>query len=491
MEIIIFLSSGLFLGWSLGANDAANVFGSAVGTKMVKFKTAAIIASIFIILGAGLSGSGAARTLGKLGSVNELAGAFIVALAAALSVYWMTKLDLPVSTSQAIVGASIGWNFFSGSLTDYSSLTKIVLTWILCPFLAAIFSMVLYKILKLIMNNIRMHLVKVDMYNRIGLILVGAFGAYSLGANNIANVMGVFVPNFPFSHLDLKLFDISGTEQLFIIGGVAIAVGVFTYSHKVMTTVGENILKLNPEAALIVVLSSSLVLFIFASEGLESFLHNNGLPTIPLVPVSSSQAVVGAILGIGVLKGLKNINYRLLGRIASGWVTTPIIACITSFIALFILQNVFNQDVFIQKQYIIKQEVINKLKKENIPIGPIRTITGKSFTNALEYKNYLENNFKIYNDNNIIQIVHYSCIQKIKIDLALLKKEVQEEWLSVDQLESLKKLQGMEFDYTWKFREALERMSLSWIKKEKNIKNKKYNRILERKVKYLERKFLR
>lgn len=38
-----FLSSGIFLGWSLGANDAANVFGAAVGSRMVRFKTAALI----------------------------------------------------------------------------------------------------------------------------------------------------------------------------------------------------------------------------------------------------------------------------------------------------------------------------------------------------------------------------------------------------------------------------------------------------------------
>jgi phosphate/sulfate permease len=44
--ILIFLSSGLFLGWSLGANDAANIFGTAVGTKMLRFGTAAIVGSI-------------------------------------------------------------------------------------------------------------------------------------------------------------------------------------------------------------------------------------------------------------------------------------------------------------------------------------------------------------------------------------------------------------------------------------------------------------
>ncbi|MGB1791576.1 MAG: hypothetical protein ACPHFX_04835, partial [Paracoccaceae bacterium] len=45
--VLLFLSSGLFLGWALGANDAANVFGTAVGTRMVNFRTAAIICSVF------------------------------------------------------------------------------------------------------------------------------------------------------------------------------------------------------------------------------------------------------------------------------------------------------------------------------------------------------------------------------------------------------------------------------------------------------------
>ena len=86
-----FMSSGLFLGWSLGANDASNVFGTAVGSKMINFRTAAIWCSIFVILGAVISGAGASHTLGKLGSVNAIAGAFIVAFAAAASVYLMTK----------------------------------------------------------------------------------------------------------------------------------------------------------------------------------------------------------------------------------------------------------------------------------------------------------------------------------------------------------------------------------------------------------------
>ena len=109
-----FLSSGLFLGWSLGANDAANVFGTAVGSRMIRFTTAAILCSIFVIIGSVVSGAGALETLCKLGSVNAIAGAFVVAFAAAASVYLMTKVGYPVSTSQAIVGAVIGIGLLKG-----------------------------------------------------------------------------------------------------------------------------------------------------------------------------------------------------------------------------------------------------------------------------------------------------------------------------------------------------------------------------------------
>jgi PiT family inorganic phosphate transporter len=144
IAILIFLSSGLFLGWSLGANDAANVFGTAVGSRMIRFTTAAIICSAFVILGAVFSGAGAAHGLGELGTLNALPGAFMAAFSAALTVYGMTVARLPVSTTHAIVGAIIGWNWFSGSITDLSALTTIMSTWIASPVLAAIFSALLY-----------------------------------------------------------------------------------------------------------------------------------------------------------------------------------------------------------------------------------------------------------------------------------------------------------------------------------------------------------
>jgi len=181
----------------------------------------------------------------------------------------------------------------------------------------------------------------------LGLILAGAFGSYSLGANNIANVMGVFVPSSPFKDLSFNGITFTSTQQLFFIGALAIGVGIFTYSRRVMSTVGSEIFHLSPISAFIVVLASSTVLFLFASQELKNWLIQNNLPSLPLVPVSSSQAVVGAVLGIGLAKGGRNIRFAVLGRISMGWVSTPIGAGVLSYLLLFVMNNLFLLEVFV------------------------------------------------------------------------------------------------------------------------------------------------
>jgi PiT family inorganic phosphate transporter len=342
----IFLSAGLFMGWSLGANDAANIFGTAVGTRMIRFTTAAIICSVFVIIGAVVGGTGTSNTLGELGSINAIAGAFAVSASAAFTVMMMTKRGLPVSTSQAIVGAIIGWNVFGGLETETAVVAKIVQTWVFTPILAAIFAVIIYWIVRYSLEHTKIHVVKIDKYTRYGLIIAGAFGSYSLGANNIANVMGVFLRVSPFTDIEVgSLFTFTGVQQLFLLGGIAIAVGVFTFSKKVMMTVGNSIFKLSPLSAFVVVLATSLVLFVFSSQGLYDFLTSRNLPAFPLVPVSQSQAVVGAIIGIGLAKGGRNIQLAKIGNIALGWVLTPLISMLISIVALNVLQNVFLQVV--------------------------------------------------------------------------------------------------------------------------------------------------
>ncbi|RQD69716.1 MAG: anion permease [Tindallia sp. MSAO_Bac2] len=332
---IFFLSAGLFMGWSLGANDAANIMGTAVSTRMIKFKSAALIISVFVALGAVISGAGTTETLGQLGSIDRLEEAFMASLAAALVVMVMTRNGLPVSTSQSIIGALVGWNLFHGYSVDLQLLVRIAGTWVFAPVLGAMMAITLYLIIAPLWKKMPVHIVRRDRWLRILLVIAGAFGAYSLGANNMANVVGIFVNSLHIPDLSWNTFTLlSGQQMLFLLGALAVSVGVYTYSYKVMSTIGSGIINLTPAHALIIVLSSALVLFLFASQNLQEWLIANNLPSFPLVPVSQSQAVVGSVVGIGLAKGGRNIKISLLGKIFIGWVITPIASIILVFFLL-------------------------------------------------------------------------------------------------------------------------------------------------------------
>ncbi len=486
--VLFFLSSGLFLGWSLGANDAANVFGTAVGTRMVRFATAAAICSVFVVLGAVISGGGAAHTLGKLGAVNAMGGSFMAAFAAAFAVYFMTKVGLPVSTTQAIVGGIIGWNLFSETRTDTGTLVTILGTWIVCPLLAAAIAALLFKATVYLLRVTKPHLLRADAYTRLGLILAGAFGAYSLGANNIANVMGVFVPASPFTDFKvLGLVTFSSTQQLFLIGALAIGVGVVTYSRAVMVTVGRSLMPLSPVAAWVAVVAHSLVLFLFASEGLERLLAENGLPTIPLVPVSSSQAVVGAVLGIGLVRGGRAIRWHVLGGIGAGWVLTPLIAGLICFVGLFFLQNVFNQQVYRPVPYVVSDQVLDRVAREGVSVAALGDLSGRTFASARQFRGALDKLSGLDADARA-QVMIYAERADLFLDPAGFAG-IDPLWLGKAQIEALARLAGRRYTHRWALAEALARQSEDWRLRPEIRINKTYNKELRRKLDWVFRNF--
>ena len=486
--VLIFLTSGLFLGWSLGANDAANVFGTAVGSRMVRFTTAALICGVFVVLGAFVSGTGAAQTLGKLGAVNALGGSFMAALAAGLTVYWMTKLGLPVSTSQAIIGSIIGWNLFSDSYTDISSLLKILSTWIICPLLSAVIAALLFTLAKIFVRKIGVGLIRMDGYTRLALILAGAFGAYSLGANNIANVMGVFVPVAPFPDLQFgQDFSVSSAQQLFLVGGLAIAVGVFTYSKRVMMTVGSELMTLTPLAAWVAVMSHSIVLFLFASERLEQLLANMSLPTIPLVPVSSSQAVVGAVIGIGMLQGGREIQWPRIYGIVRGWVITPVISCLFCFVGLYFLQNVFQQEVQRESNYLLSTRVLEKFQKEGIETTGLNQLSDSTFSSSAELVSAVSSIVPLSSQQGL-KVVEFSLQKSLLITQEKIAS-MDKKGLSSIQLDALNQLQGQTFNFPWQLGDSLAEISSEWEVRGGGLKNKLHDRKIKQKLAYLYRNF--
>ncbi len=479
-----FLTSGLFLGWSLGANDAANVFGTAVGSRMISFRKAAIFCGLFVILGAVVSGAGAAETIGALGAVNAIAGAFVVALAAGATVYWLTVLGYPVSTTQAIVGAIIGWDLFAGALIDFGALEKIVMSWIVSPVLAAIFSALLYKLIAFLMKRVRIHMFTLDTLTRLGLLIAGVAGSYALGANNISNVVGIFIPISPFSDISfLGIFTLNGAQQLFFIGAVAIAVGTLTYGKKVMLTVGEGIAEMSPVAALVAVLANALVLFLFASQDLEGFLLGHGLPAIPLVPVSSSQAIVGSVIGISLVRGGgRGIRWRMLGEISLAWGVTPIAAVLMSFIALFFLQNVFQQKTYIPVEYRVTAEAELRIQAAGIPVSKLAEIRGKTYPSAYQFRKALSQRVTLTNDEM------NAVMSAAEIDHLVMASQVvnriNDPAITDGQKRAVRRLWGRSFTHRWELEKALGEQTPEWLMKPND---KAQNEELKRQLDYVYR----
>jgi PiT family inorganic phosphate transporter len=400
----------------------------------------------------------------------------------------MTKFALPVSTTQAIVGAIIGWNLFSGSATDTDALAKILISWVAGPALAAGFAIVLFKLVTAVLRRTRLHLLRVDAYTRVGLILAGAFGAYSLGANNIANVMGVFVTASPFTDFSLGgLVTATSTQQLFLLGAIAIAVGVFTYSKKVLHTVGAGLLTMSPIAAWVVVMSHSLVLFLFASQGLEHFLASHGLPTIPLVPVSSSEVVIGAVIGIGILKGGRGIRWPILGRIGLGWVFTPVIAGVVCFVGLFFLQNVFDQTVYRPVPYVLSEPALARLERAGVDTRPLRDLAGTRFESAATLKNVLDRRRGLTGAVRDA-VIAYAVADETAIDPGRLGA-IDSGWLSAEQVATVRALEGRRFAHPWMLAETLALRSVAWRMRPATPANRAHNRALENKLAFLYRTF--
>jgi PiT family inorganic phosphate transporter len=299
------LLGGIFLGWSLGANDAANVFGTAVSSRMLKFWTAAMIAAIFILLGALVEGQSGIETLQNLTAFTSNQ-AIVASVAAAVTVTLMTLLGLPVSTSQAVVGAILGIGFLNRQL-NFTELGKVLICWLGTPVGGIVLGIIVYKLLAAIANSMKLNIFQSDILLRLCLILAGSYGAYALGANNVANVTAVFV--------GAGMLSLSAAT---LIGGLSIGLGVLTFSKGVMETVGKKLVRLDPFSALVVVLAQAITVHIYALIG---------------VPVSTSQAVIGAVLGVGIIKGVNTIRRRTLVNIFLAWFITPFVA---SILALFL-----------------------------------------------------------------------------------------------------------------------------------------------------------
>ncbi|MBQ6719468.1 MAG: inorganic phosphate transporter [Oscillospiraceae bacterium] len=111
------------------------------------------------------------------------------------------------------------------------------------------------------------------------------------------------------------------------IGGIAIAAGVLTFSKRVMMTVGSSIADINPVEGFLVIIGMALTVVIMGN-----WMH---------IPVSTSQAVVGAVIGAGLTRGIRTVHFGVLKNIALAWVSSPTIAGLMTYLVAVSLKPYF------------------------------------------------------------------------------------------------------------------------------------------------------
>ncbi len=263
---------------------------------------------VFVVLGAMLQGQNVMKTIGR-GIVKEdlsYVAIFVALLCSGFFVTLATFFKIPISTSQAIVGGLVGIGLAVGAGVDFSVFALIAESWVVCPILVMIFSYGMTHALPFILRRLAFRPMLVQ--NAMGwmAIISACYVAFSMGANNVGNAIG------PISNLGML-----NPMVLLFIGGVSIAVGAATYGKKVSDTVGKGITRLDISGAFVAQFSSAVGIHLFSILG---------------IPVSTSSAIVGSVVGVGLVKGAKAISKRTLATVFIGWVFTPCVAAASSFI---------------------------------------------------------------------------------------------------------------------------------------------------------------
>lgn len=315
--VFLVLLMGAAIGWSIGANDAANSLGTAVGSKALNLKQAIILIVIFGLLGALLQGSYVTKTIGKgivpIDQLDKTLALYLAVVATFSACAWVvlaTYWKMPISTSHSIVGAVAGAGLAINAPVKWKMLSDIFICWIFTPVGAAVLGYIFYRILK----NVFYRMVPRKYLKTIITILIilsGCYVAYTWGANDVANATGV----------------IAGAGVLtpkisVIFGGLAIVLGIMTWGYKVIETIGTEITQLLPIMALAAQLASAINVHIYTVFG---------------IPVSTSHSIVGAICGVGLVRGTRVLNMRIMKDIILCWLATPFISGIISFLILKVI----------------------------------------------------------------------------------------------------------------------------------------------------------
>ncbi len=393
---------GFYMAWNIGANDVANSMASSVGAKAITIHQAIFIAATLNILGATFIGAHVTDTIRK-GIVStqilndpELAliGALSALLAAALWVSFATWKSLPVSTTHSIVGAMIGFGVMAGGtgVINWSKLGAVVMSWIISPIFSLVIAFVIFKIIvRFILSHeqalsaatrlspffigitclvvILSFLFKTPLGAKLSvsgpmalmlsLAIAAALGflgkllilrffirkgnksveeifrriqigtacymALAQGANDVANAIGPLAVIYFLVKTGSVGDKVPVPLFLLLFGGVGIACGIWMAGSRVMNTMGTKITTLTNTRGFSVEFAAATTVLVASRMGL---------------PVSTTHAAVGGVMGVGLARGIEAVNFRIVLQIMLYWILTVPAAAVTSMILFLILRSI-------------------------------------------------------------------------------------------------------------------------------------------------------
>ena len=392
-----------YMAWSIGANDVANSMATAVGAKAITFKQAVLIAGVLNIIGAVFIGGHVTDTVRKgivdVAGINShllLLGFISSLLAAAIWVTLSTWKSMPISTTHSIIGALMGFGLIAGgiSFVMWDKVGSVVASWILSPIFGCILAFIIFKIIVktifakdepvksakivgpiiigftafLIVSSLFLKTPLSKSYNISNLealqiaavigVIIGIIGifllrkiqskmkddyytvegifrklqvvtscyvAFAHGANDVANAIGpvaAIVPLAQGAELGSKV-DVPYT--LLLLGGIGIAIGCWTWGRRVMKTVGSRITSLTNTRGFSVDFGAATTVLVASKLGM---------------PISTSHTVVGAVIGVGLARGLEAVDLSVIKKIIVSWVVTLPVAAGTSIGIFLILRTI-------------------------------------------------------------------------------------------------------------------------------------------------------
>jgi len=294
----------------LGGNNFSTCLGASFGAGIIKLSDAMLIASAGVLMGTVLEGYKLSNVLGGQILPALSTSGIVVILVSGLSVMAIVTLfRLPLSLSQVLVGAAWGIALATGVEVGGTYSAAVVASWILSPALGFLVSAIIESAMLRLGRRAKDVLALNRIYANLTLI-AGFYAAYTLGANTLGLVVGLFSPS------------IGNRLVLSLVFSAAAIVGIFFLSMGTMRSVADNLVGLNPSTALSAQFGGAMSVHLFTQLGL---------------PVSISQVVIGGMSGAASAKRMAITNKRIIQQVIAGWTIGPMAGAIVSFLLIKVM----------------------------------------------------------------------------------------------------------------------------------------------------------